>query len=232
MEMEIYALKFEEKIEKGLFEDLLQFVNKEKRKKIRRFFKWEDAHRGLLAELLIRQIIIEKTGLKNDEISFSKNQYGKPFLNNAADFFFNLSHSGHWIACAVDKMPIGIDIQKMKPIDFRISKRFFSEEEDNDLKNKREPDKLPYFFTLWALKESYIKAKGKGLLIPLNSFTVKADNLKKVIFKAPHLDEKNKYFTQYDIDRKYKMAVCAQNNKFPKKIIIIRLDQLIKGFFQ
>lgn len=228
--MDIYALRFEEKMETGLFEYLLQFVDKEKRTKIKRFVKWEDAHRGLFAELLIRQIITEKTGLANEAISFSKNRYGKPFLNNMTGFHFNLSHSGLWIVCAVDNMPIGIDIQKIKPVDFGISERYFSKEEHNDLMSKSDSDKLAYFFTLWALKESYIKAKGKGLSIPLKSFYVKAESLEKIIFKFEDRDEKNSYFIQYDLDRNYKMAVCAQNNKFPKKIIIIRSNTLIQGF--
>lgn len=229
--MNVYVLEFRERLEEELFAHLLRFVNEEKRKRLGRFLRWQDAHRGLFADLLVRQVIIERTGLANEAISFSQNRYGKPFLNNIPGFHFNLSHSGDWVACAVDSMPIGIDVQQIKPIDFAISERYFSAEEHSDLMQKNEADRLSYFFTLWSLKESYIKAKGKGLSIPLKSFTVKAVRPGEIVFKTGQPNEKSKYFMQYDFVRGYKLAVCAQNRKFPTNTAIKELDELIRFFF-
>ncbi|WP_257149478.1 4'-phosphopantetheinyl transferase family protein [Bacillus cereus] len=45
--------------------------------------------------------------------------------------------------------------------------------EIEDLNLKVLTEKNDYFYDLWTLKESYIKAIGTGLSTPFNSFTIK-----------------------------------------------------------
>jgi len=231
--IEIYALQSTEKLEESLFAYLCHFVDDSKRRKINRFLHWEDAQRGLLADLMIRDIIVEKTKLENEIIHFSFNQYRKPFLNNLNDFYFNLSHSGNWIVCAIDNNPIGIDVEQIKSIDFDISRNYFSYDEHIDLMNKGASERLSYFFTLWTLKESYIKAEGKGLSIPLKSFSIRAEDNHNIHFKLNNVKGEgnhDKYFRMYNIDDNYKLSVCASNQKFPNSVIIKHLDDLIESF--
>ncbi|MCL0028295.1 hypothetical protein M1M88_01070 [Peptococcaceae bacterium] len=47
-------------------------------------------------------------------MSFVENDYGKPFLKNTNDLYFNVSHSGEWVVCAIHHHPIGIDIEQVK----------------------------------------------------------------------------------------------------------------------
>ena len=155
--MEVYAVKLSDNVGRETVERLLPFVDSEKQDRVRRFYRWIDSLRGLFADLLIRHIIIRKTNLTNNEISFSKNKYGKPFLNEQADFHFNLSHSGDWVVCAVDDKPVGIDVEEVSPIDLDISRNYFSTDEHKDLLSK--DDKIAYFFTLWTLKESLLMQK-------------------------------------------------------------------------
>ncbi|WP_367997032.1 4'-phosphopantetheinyl transferase superfamily protein [Paenibacillus sp. MZ03-122A] len=81
---------------------------------------------------------------------------GKPYLVDS-EWKFNVSHSGNWVALAVDIGSIGIDVERMSPIDLDIANRHFSSYEYSDLMSISPECRLEYFFRLWTLKEAYIK---------------------------------------------------------------------------
>lgn len=228
--VEIFALRFSERLEAARFDRLLQFVDSEKQERIRRFLRWQDAHRGLYAELLIRNIIVNKLGMRNEDIAFTFNDYGKPSLRNGGDFHFNLSHSGEWIACAVDRFPVGIDVEKIAPIDMDIAKNFFFHREYDDLMSRADTEKLSYFFTLWTLKESYIKAEGKGLSIPLDSFCICALDRERIEVMVKGEPSTDRSFKMYDIDEDYHLAVCACHSDFPRSVFIGEAVDWVKEF--
>lgn len=227
---EILALKIEDRLEENLFSRLLQHVNPEKRTRVNRFLRWQDAHRGLFADLLVRRAIVEQLGVKNQDIFFSFNEFGKPSLVGQEDFHFNLSHSGIWVVCAIDRHPVGVDVEQVAPIDFGISRNFFNEDEHRDLMSHEEPDKLPYFFTLWTLKESYIKAEGKGLSIPLDSFSMQALDPGRINIHVLGETSSNRFFKLYDIHQDYKLAVCTTHTQFPEHVTVVQLRDLISFF--
>lgn len=96
-----------------------------------------------------------------DEISFLEN--GKPFLKKGRGFI-SLSHSGDYVLCGVSKKLIGVDIEKFRPINLRVARRFCSERELESCTD------LTTFFRLWTLKEAYYKIKGE------------VDDIKKIEF--------------------------------------------------
>ena len=109
--LEVYALHSVDRIDSNRYQQLLSLVSQEKRIRIERFIRWEDAQRTLLAELLVRYLICHKQGLCNQEIRLESAEYGKPFLANDRRFHFNLSHAGVWVVCAIDHQPVGIDVE-------------------------------------------------------------------------------------------------------------------------
>lgn len=216
--IEIYAVKLNENLSKSEFEELAMHVSKDKYDRVKRFRKYEDAQRTLIADLMVRYSVCNKLNIRNDEIVFDKNEFGKPYLKNSDTFHFNISHSGKWIVCAVGNLPIGIDVEMIQPVDLNIAERYFSTMECRDLMNKSIRERTTCFYGLWTLKESYIKADGKGLSIPLDSFSIIFGN------NAIRIETENKFkdcfFKQYDIDIGYKTAVCACSDEFPEKVSI------------
>lgn len=229
--IEIYALKVDEKIEPERFVSLLKHAGEARQYTIGRLRKWEDAQRSLFSELLVRYIAADKISIGCSEVQFYKNQFGKPSIKNLSDFCFNVSHSGKWIVCAIDDEEIGIDIEEMCPIDLKVADRFFSKPEIREMQFKLSSQKLSYFYSLWTLKESYIKAWGKGLSIPLDSFSLKINSLNDIELKTSNA-YKGCYFRQYDIDPAYKMAVCSLKSEFPDHVEEKNADELIKYFIR
>jgi 4'-phosphopantetheinyl transferase len=131
------------------------------------------AARGTLRSILSRYITISPGNLR-----FYHNQYGKPLL--APEFSssllnFNLSHSGSVALYAITRnMEIGVDVERVRS-DFEYeetAKRFFSANEVAILRTIPTERKLEAFYNCWIRKEAYIKAHGKGLSLPLDSFDV------------------------------------------------------------
>jgi 4'-phosphopantetheinyl transferase len=127
------------------------------------------AARGQMRKLLSQYLNVE-----NDRIKFSYNEFGKPYLEKNL-IQFNLSHSNKLALFAVNlQYELGVDIEWMKRKSnlLQIGKRFFSTNEYAQLKLLPEKLQRQGFFNCWTRKESYIKARGKGLGISLSKFEV------------------------------------------------------------
>lgn len=147
----------------SLLETYTNFLTQKIKDQVSTYRRWQDRQAFVLGKLLIWK------GLKYHQYEddcLSKlqlNRYGKAYIDSRV--FFNLSHSGQYVICAFYKEEIGIDIEKIEQIDLDDFKIIFSEQEMNQLRVSLDP--LTDFFRLWTIKESVIKAEGKGLSLPL-----------------------------------------------------------------
>lgn len=78
--IDIYAVRIPQHIESQLFMQLLRIVSEEKRHKIEKYKRIYDQYRTLIGDMLIRFIICNKFDMKNKDISFVYNSFGKPYL--------------------------------------------------------------------------------------------------------------------------------------------------------
>lgn len=160
----------------GLTEtELISMIPKIGRERIVSKLNPENRLRSLLGELLARYTICQHHNLRNHELSFSYADKGKPLLEAYPDIHFNISHSGQKIACALADKRIGIDIEYYRNVNLQVAKRFFSTLEVAELMELPEAKQLDYFFKLWTMKESYMKALGSGFTRTLNSFSIVPD---------------------------------------------------------
>jgi 4'-phosphopantetheinyl transferase len=127
---------------------------------------------------VLRSILANYLQTRPKEIGFTYNTRGKPSIDNVpsrSEINFNLSHShGLALYAFTIRREIGIDIERLRSnLSFeRIAKRFFTTEESDTLNTLADDEIMEEFFKLWTHKEAYIKAKGKGLSIPLNRVAV------------------------------------------------------------
>lgn len=127
----------------------------------------------------------------------AKTVLGKPYLKHFPGVQFNLSHSGPYGVCALSDTPVGVDVELIRPLVRDVAKRFFTETEQAWL-SRRPPEE---FFRLWTRKESFTKALGKGLTLPLDSFSV----LDEVLYHAGTAW----YFSSYPLEDGC-LTLCAQ----------------------
>lgn len=206
-------------------DNILKMLTKEKIESIFKFKRNEDLIRSFVAELLFRYMLTIELGLDFD-VEVAKNKCGKPFLKNYDNVHFNITHSGVYVICAISDKIVGVDVETIKEIDFGIAKRFFTNAEYENLINKQDREKLERFFELWTLKESYIKADGRGLTLGLNTFSMEISNEIKVITNN-ELCECN--FNVFKLDENYMFAICSEEKIKISDFELITIDELIRN---
>lgn len=217
----IYALNIKDGIDIADRNNLLHLVSAETQNRIQHFRFHDDAKRTLYGEAVIRWLASACLGLNNDAINIAKKDFGKPYIQGYPGFNFNISHSGDWVVCATACQKVGIDIELIKDIDLNVAKCFFSEEEYSNLTSKANDEKISYFYDLWTAKESYIKYLGKGISIPLRSFTV--ENISQTRFMVKGCES---IIQQYIFEPGYKLAVCTNDYSFLEKILQLSVKDI------
>ena len=219
----IYLAKINPSLSQDKFNDLLKIISKENRKKCHRFKFKEDALRTLYGELIVRHVLCQQFSFKNEEIEILKSAEGKPYIKDFP-IHFNISHAGDFVVCVFNEQEVGIDIEQIKDVDLGIAKRFFCQREYEDLFAQKITDQLDYFYSLWTLKESYMKYLGTGMSIPLDSFCFKITGT-----DISCLDDNREitpFFKQFPIDG-YKLSVCSMIRDFPDKIERVSIEEMM-----
>jgi 4'-phosphopantetheinyl transferase len=226
----LYAVRSAEALDDEIFQDLLESVSPEKKERIGRFCRREDAQRSLLAELLIRHVLMNHLGLPNSALTFSRDERHKPYLEHAADLHFNLSHSGDWVACAIDRLPVGVDVERIRERDIEDLRDVFSREERLRIGELGRADCWPYFYSLWTLKESYVKALGKGLLIPPGSLSVKFCDDGEIVMFHEGRPVPRVFLRTYSLDVRHRMAACSFSGPCPEEVNRMDIREVIRCF--
>lgn len=122
------------------------------------------------AYAFLKEKLSDYLKINSEEIEIRKDNKGCPHIVDIENIYISISHTEGLIACAFSDSRVGVDVEKVKPRRKSVEKRVFTENETVLLNNAENEDKA--FFTLWTLKESYLKAIGTGF----------ADNAKTVEF--------------------------------------------------
>lgn len=206
-----------------LWSEAVRYLSRERQETIGRLRNPEDRRRSAAAETLFRWLLTEKFGWDiRQPVRFLRNAAGKPSLQGVHDLEFNLSHAGRWVACAIDSQPVGIDVEQILPIDVQgIAGRFFSQRECEALMKQPAEERLSCFYRLWTLKESYLKAIGTGLQLPLDSFTVSRDHRHgEQFFRIEDSEAEPLRLVSKRIDEDHWLSVCASHSRFPEPLIM------------
>jgi 4'-phosphopantetheinyl transferase len=140
-----------------------------------RFIHADDRERFLLTRALARTVLAQYVDEPDPaRLVFTANDHGKPALVDVPAVNFNLSHTKGLVALAVTRSgEIGVDVEAItrRTEMLKLAARYFSAVENRELLELPPQLQRERFFRLWTLKEAYVKAKGLGLRIPLDSFS-------------------------------------------------------------
>lgn len=204
---------------------LCSVLDRSRSQKLFEIHNRKERMRHIFAGLLLRYAFLQE-GYGIDawqQVEIVEGIYGKPYLKAYSTFQYSLSHSGEWVACAVDTMPVGIDIQEMKSWKMTLAKRFFHEQEYNRLLALQESDmnrQTREFYSMWTAKESAVKWSGRGIGGGIRQLLTDADY--KFIYD---IDQKQQIkIKQYHISENYIVCVCSENDNFPDLPQLVDLE--------
>ena len=160
------------------------------------------------ARLLLTQALDERIPGRTGELRLGKDEAGKPFLPEYPQIYISISHSGSFAVCAVGDAPVGVDIQVWKKgVSLEKVGRKLHPEERRALSEAKEEEKIKLFYDIWVRKESFLKAVGTGLLLPLDSFLA-ADRVIQDVKGEEY------FIRQYRMEEGCSLAVCAAEPSF------------------
>jgi 4'-phosphopantetheinyl transferase len=168
-------------IESGVIGFYDALMTAEERARQQRFHFEKDRRDCLITRALVRTTLSRYAPVPPAAWVFGQNQHGRPHLMPGQcepDLRFNLSHTQGLIACAVTLgRDIGVDVESMaRPRSvIEVADRYFSASEVRALRALPAGQQPERFFQYWTLKESYIKARGMGLALPLEQFSFELD---------------------------------------------------------
>lgn len=223
----IIAVKLESNQCWESYKNYIHLISKERQDRISRMKYDVERIHSMVSELIARKYISDTIGIPFNEIKFRSIFNGKLIVDFEKMLSFNWSHSGDWILFAMDKEPVGIDVEKIRKIEvINIARRFFDIREVKQIEELKQKQQIQHFFKLWTLKESYIKWKGTGMETSLKSFYFVFNNMGRIVFSNNYED--NCYFRIIQLDSDYSAAICMSNNYNEIDMRMYNLDTFLK----
>lgn len=154
-------------------------LSEDEKSRADRFIFARDRNRFVAARGILRELLGTYLRTPPARLEFTYGQYGKPSLRKTnptgAHLQFSLSHShGVAVYAIAHERNVGIDVELIRA-EFAsdgIAERYFSARELEELRALPPEERSRGFFRCWTRKEAYIKARGKGLQILLDSSDV------------------------------------------------------------
>lgn len=195
-----------------LFQEKLKLLSPYRQQKIAILRHGRDKNRSLAAGLLLDHALAA-FGLQERGVEYEIGEWGKPALKYHSEICFSLSHSGDYAICTVGDRPLGNDIERIKEGRLKVADRFFAKEELAWLYGAEgEEEQMRRMFRLWTMKESFLKAIGRGMSLSLQDFVIHMDEESGRARVRHSVDAKYYHMREYREIGGYCTAVCVQES--------------------
>lgn len=156
----------------------LAVLSCDERRRHERFRVAAPARSFATGRALARQVLSLYDPTRPADWHLEPDDHGRPRILGRAPgaLDFNLSHNDRLVACLVTGGAAGgVDVESLdRRVDpLRIAEHSFREEELEDLAGRTGSARRRRFFAYWTLKEAYLKARGRGIEMRLDSILLR-----------------------------------------------------------
>ncbi len=193
----------------------LRLLDRGERERAARFRIAADRREFVAAHALLRTMLTCHSGVPPSAWRFSVDANGKPSIDpnvGPHELQFNLSHTRGLVAVALaSRGAVGVDVEEIDEAkaDLAIAEAYFARSEVEMLRKAPPTERARCFFRLWTLKVAYIKAIGKGLSAPLNSFAFTLEPIRIALLPGLENDASNWRFLTLPASNRHILSIAA-----------------------
>lgn len=161
------------------FEEIYRGLSPSRKAHIDRLKMQEDRQRSLLAAKLVGALL----ATQNVVATLETDAEGKPYLKGSS-LHISITHSGEGVACAISQEPVGIDMEKLKPVRQSLVKyACLPKEQAYILEGAPEGEVLTEktaierFFEVWTTKEAAYKKGGQKNLLSIDTLQIQKQSI-------------------------------------------------------
>lgn len=156
MPIELWAARLERPLTERETETMLRLLPPARQERLLRLRPEEKRREPLCAYLILRMALLQQYGWRElPDIALSER--GKPYFPAHPDVHFNLSHTSGAVLVALSDQPVGVDIEKIRPVSQRAMRRLADADTEQE------------FFQSWVRREARAKRSGAGISTMMRS---------------------------------------------------------------
>jgi len=229
----VWFCRTERLTDEHILDRCAQVLSEVETERWQRYLRPRDRRLFLVAHGLLRFTLSRYAEVPPEDWQYDIGTHGRPRIaapDGHVELRFNLSHSQGLAAVQVNLgMDCGVDVEGIgRDVDMDgLARACFSPAERADLLALPRAKRRRRFFEYWTLKESYIKARGLGLAIPLQGFAMHVANPVTVAFEPELQDEPKRW--QFHLARptdEHQMAVAIPRGLAQDVPVVIRETRL------
>jgi 4'-phosphopantetheinyl transferase len=136
---------------------------------------------SLVAWGMVRCLLSRYAAVEPSDWRFRSNRYGRPEIakpGHAGTLRFNIAHTEGMIVILISEgREVGVDVESLPYLGpcLEIADRHFSPSEAEQLRSLPSSEQTLRFIEFWTLKESFVKARGMGLALPLDEVSFRIE---------------------------------------------------------
>lgn len=206
-------------------------LSADERDRCRRYLFENSRRQFLIGHALLRTTLSHYVDRDPRDWTFVPGPHGRPELIDAKGvppLRFNISHTNGLVVVAIGLGgELGVDVEDVRRATRapEFAAEFLAVPEREALAAASPADRHARFFELWTLKEAYLKARGLGLSLPLDTFWFRTDPPRIAVSFLPAVDDDPEtwQFVQTRPTQFHVMSVAARRPELRLPDLRVRL---------